>query len=95
MNILSILNEYYPIHFDRNELMRDAGSVSYAVFSGNDKYFLRVIKPAFLDTAVIGVDVQVFLLSQGFPVPPVIFTEDNLPWTKPLSRWLCSTPVTL
>jgi|GEM_PF-3753538 len=36
MNILNILNEYYPIHFDRNELMRDAGSVSYAVFSGND-----------------------------------------------------------
>lgn len=78
-DILSILNEYYSIHFDRNEMMRDAGSVSYTVFSGNDKYFLRVIKPAFLDTAVMGADIQVFLQNQGFPVPPVIFTKDNLP----------------
>ena len=82
MDILSILNEYYPIRFDRNELMRDAGSVSYAVLSGNDKYFLRVIKPAFLDTAVIGADVQAFLQSQGFPVPPVILTKDNRPYVR-------------
>lgn len=81
-DILSILNEYYPIHFDRNEMMRDAGSVSYTVFSGNDKYFLRVIKPAFLDTAVMGADIQVFLQNQGFPVPPVIFTKDNLPYVR-------------
>ncbi|KAF0193739.1 MAG: aminoglycoside phosphotransferase [Bacillota bacterium] len=82
MDILSILNEYYPIRFDRKELMRNAGSVSYAVFSGNDKYFLRVIKPAFLDTAVIGADVQAFLQNQGFPVPPVILTKDNLPYVR-------------
>ena len=82
MDILSILNEYYPIHFDSNELMRDAGSVSYTVFSGNDKYFLRVIKPAFLDTAVMGADIQVFLQSQYFPVPSVIFTKDNLPYVR-------------
>jgi Ser/Thr protein kinase RdoA (MazF antagonist) len=63
-------------------MMRDAGSVSYSVFSGNDKYFLRVIKPAFLDTAVMGADIQVFLQNQGFPVPPVIFTKDNLPYVR-------------
>ncbi|HBR31749.1 MAG TPA: hypothetical protein DD733_06660, partial [Clostridiales bacterium] len=82
MDILSILNEYYPIHFDRDDIMRDAGSVSYAVFSRNDRYFLRVIKPAFLETAVMGTDIQVFLQSQGFPVPPVIFTRNNLPYVK-------------
>lgn len=82
MEILNILNKYYPIHFDRNELMRDAGSISYTVLSGNDKYFLRVIKPAFLDTAVMGADIQVFLQCQGFPVPPVIFTKDNLPYVR-------------
>ncbi len=82
MDILRILNEFYPISFDKSNMMRDAGSVSYAVFSGNDRYFLRVIKPAFLNNAVLGVDVQVFLLNRGFPVPPVIFTKDNLPYVK-------------
>lgn len=82
MGILSILNENYPIHFDRDEMIRDAGSVSYTVFSRNDRYFLRIIKPAFLDTAIKGTDIQVFLQNQGFPVPPVIFTRDNLPYVK-------------
>ena len=81
-DILSILNGYYPIHFDRNEMMRDAGSVSYTVYSGNDQYFLRAVKPAFLDTAVMGADIQVFLQNQGFPVPPVIFTKDTRPYVR-------------
>ncbi len=85
-NILSVLSDYYPIKFDHFEKMRDAGSVSYAVLSGNCKYFLRVIKPAFLDTAVMGAEIQVFLLSKGFPVPPVIFTKDNLPYIKSDNR---------
>ncbi|MEN6315124.1 MAG: hypothetical protein ABFD25_12860 [Clostridiaceae bacterium] len=81
-NILRILREYYPMNFDNLEMMRDAGSVSYAVFSGNNKNFLHVIKPAFLDTALIGANIQVFLQSKGFPVPPVIFTKDNLPYVS-------------
>jgi Ser/Thr protein kinase RdoA (MazF antagonist) len=82
MDILNVLKEHYPMNFDKLDMMRDAGSVSYAVFSGENKYFLRVIKPAFLDTAVMGADIQVFLQSQGFPVPPVIFTKSNLPYVK-------------
>ena len=82
MNILGILNEYYPMHFDRYEILRDAGSVSYAVFSSNDKYFLRVIKPAYLDNAVIGTDIQVYLQNQGFPVPLVISTKNDLSYVK-------------
>jgi len=58
--------------FDRYEELRDGGSTSYAVFSGGDKYFLRVIKPAFFDTAVKGADIQAFLHSKSFPVPPII-----------------------
>lgn len=82
MELLSILSKHYPIRFDRNEFMRDSGSVSYTVFSGNDRYFLRVIKPAFMDTAVMGADIQLFLQSQDFPVPPVILSKDNLPYVR-------------
>jgi hypothetical protein len=60
--IIRILNDYYPLKFDRIELIRDMGSTSYTAFSGNNKYFLRVIKPAFFNTAIIGADIQLFLL---------------------------------
>ena len=81
-NMLDVLREHYAINFDRMELMRDGGSVSYTVFSGSERYFLRVIKPSFLDTAVMGADIHVFLQKQGFPVPPVIFTGDGRPYVR-------------
>jgi len=77
MEILSILNEHYPNAFDKHEQLRDGGSTSYAVFSGSDRCFLRVIKPAFFDTAVKGADIQAFLHEKGFPVPPIIRTKSG------------------
>ena len=82
MEILNILNEHYPLRFDKYEHLRDGGSTSYAVFSGGIKYFLRVIKPAFFDTAVKGVEVQVFLQSKDFSVPHVIHAIDELPYVR-------------
>jgi len=61
MEILNLLNKHYPIHFDKNELLRNGGSTSYTAYSGGDRYFLRVIKPAFFDTAVKGAHIQAFL----------------------------------
>ena len=78
MGIINILNDHYPIHFVKYEQLRDGGSTSYAVFSGSDKFFLRVVKPAFFDTAIIGVNIQVFLQNKEFPVPPVIHTKDGM-----------------
>jgi hypothetical protein len=57
---INILKEHYPINFDKFKMMRDGGSTSYAAFAGSERYFLRVLKPAFLDTATIGADIQVF-----------------------------------
>ena len=82
MEILNILNKHYPIAFGSLEMLRDGGSAAYAVFSGGDKYFLRIIKPAFFDTAVMGADVQVFLQGKGFPVPPIVLTSDNNPYIR-------------
>jgi Ser/Thr protein kinase RdoA (MazF antagonist) len=80
MELLNILNENYPIRFERHEQLRDGGSTSYAVFSNDNKYFLRIIKPVFYDTAVKGVDIQVFLQNKGFPVPSIIHTNGDLPY---------------
>lgn len=82
MDILKTLNEHYPIRFDKHEQLRDGGSTSYAVFSGINKYFLRVIKPAFFDTAIMGAEIQVYLQDKGFPVPSIVFTKNALPYVK-------------
>lgn len=82
MDILQILNDHYPIHFDRIELMRDMGSTSYAALSGQCKFFLRAIKPALIDTAINGAEIQVFLQNQGFPVPRIMFTKNDALYVK-------------
>ena len=56
--ILEILNEHYSVCFDSLEFVRDSGSMAYAVFSGRDKYFLRITKPAFLDTVHKSLEIQ-------------------------------------
>lgn len=78
-NILNILNSFYNMNFTDISMIRDAGSVSYTVFSNNLRYFLRVIKPAIIETAFSGAKIQAFLYSKGFPVPLVIYTKDNQP----------------
>lgn len=70
--LLQRLKEYYPYAFDRIKENRDMGSTSYVVYAGQEPYFLRVIKPALMDTAVTGVKVQLFLQERGFPVPAIL-----------------------
>ncbi|MCL2154012.1 MAG: hypothetical protein FWH57_13875, partial [Oscillospiraceae bacterium] len=82
MDVLNILNEHYPIYFDKLEQLRDGGSTSYAVFSGDDKYFLRIVKPAFFDTAITGAHIQMFLLNNDFAVPPITLTAADQPYIK-------------
>jgi Ser/Thr protein kinase RdoA (MazF antagonist) len=80
--IIETLNQNYAINFDRIELLRDGGSMSYLVWSGEDQYFLRAIKPALFDTAITGVAVQLFLQNHNFPVPTVILSKEGQPFVK-------------
>ena len=82
MEIIDILNENYGLHFDKIQKLRDGGNKSYAVFSGTEKYFLRVIRPAFFKTAFNGINVQRFLQNEGFPVPAVIRANNGTPYIQ-------------
>ena len=77
MEVFDTINDHYPFIIDKIEQLRDGGSTSFAVYSGGVKYFLRVLKPAFFDTALAGVRVQEFLLEAGFTVPSIIRTKDD------------------
>ncbi len=78
--ILTFLNEHYPISFTNVEFFRDSGSTAYIVSSDNKKYFLKITKSAFGDTIESSVNVNVFLQNNDFPVPNVIFTTEGLPF---------------
>ena len=77
--ILAQLNTFYPLHFDQIKFVRDSGCVAYEVFSGSHRYFMRITKPTFSDTASLSLDIHLYLQKQGFSVPPILFTKDKMP----------------
>ena len=81
-DILPLLNAQYPWRFDRLAFARESVSMAYTAFAGSEKYFLRCVKPLGVEQARTGVDVQVFLQRQGFPVPSVLLTEDGAPYVE-------------
>ncbi len=80
--ILKKLNLYYATCFDRMEFIRDSGCIAYAVYTGVNKFFLRVTKPMYYDTASKSLDIHLFLQKQGFSVPRIIFTKDGSPYVN-------------
>lgn len=82
LQILKIINANYPLQFDNIEFLRDSGCYAYAIYSNGCKYFLRVTKPMFFDTATKSLDIHLFLQKQGFSVPKIIYTKDHLPYIQ-------------
>lgn len=75
--ILELLEQNYDITIDSLIFNRKSGCVSYIVNSGNEKYFLKIIDNAFLDTAIQSIDIQQYLIENDFPVPKIIKTKDS------------------
>ena len=78
--LLEILNCNYENIFTDVNFYRDGGSLSYIVLSNDKQYFLRIIRPEFLVTAVQSIDIHMFLQGHNFPVPVIVFTKDNQPY---------------
>lgn len=80
--ILQVINREFPQGFQSITFLRDGGSLSYAVLSGNKKYFLRAIRPELMATALQSLDIHVYLQQKGFPVPEIIFTSKGQPYVE-------------
>ncbi|MCM1114329.1 MAG: phosphotransferase [Clostridium sp.] len=78
-NILELLQKNYNINMNSITINRKGGCVSYLVNSGNKKHFLKMIDNAFSDTAIQSIDIHKHLIKNGFPIPKIIRTKDNLP----------------
>jgi len=75
--LLSFLEEKYLITIEKVEFLRDSGSVAYTVYGKNEKYFLRITKPTYYETAMSSLDIHLYLQSKECNVPKIIFTRDG------------------
>ncbi len=66
--------------FENIEFNRDGGSLSYVVFADNRKFFLRIIRPELMNTALQSIDIHLYLANSNFPVPNIILTKDCTPY---------------
>lgn len=81
-SVLALLNENYSIKFINMEFYRDGGSLSYLVFGNDRKYFLRKIRPIFIETVFQSIDINLYLIKNNVPVPKIIFTKFSTPYIE-------------
>ncbi len=79
-NIHSLLSCNYGVDAQSIELFREGGNVSYVVYGDNHHYFLKIIRPPFLETALQSVDIQMYLKQNRFPVIPIVPTKAGTPY---------------
>lgn len=75
--ILEFLEVQYSIKIEKVEFLRDSGSVAYTVYGKNEKYFLRITKPTYYETAMSSLNIHLYLQSKECNVPKIIFTRDG------------------
>lgn len=75
--ILEFLQDQYPIDIRQVEFLRDSGSVTYTVEGTDEKYFLRITKPNYYETAMNSLDIHLYLQSKDCNVPKIIFSKDG------------------
>ena len=80
--VLSVLKANYPMRFVGMEFYRSAGSISYIVTASGKRFFLKIIRPAFVDTAHSSIDIHLHLLANGVPAPSIIHTKENKPFVS-------------
>ena len=80
--VLALLNKNYSIKFINLKFYRDGGSLSYLVFGNDRKYFLRKIRPVFMETVFQSIEIHLFLIKNKVPVPKIIFTKFSTPYVE-------------
>jgi Ser/Thr protein kinase RdoA (MazF antagonist) len=80
--IPSVLTGSYNINFSTVELLRKGGCVSYCVWNESEKYFMKIIPTAFIDTAKQSLSILMYLEEKGFPSPRIIPAKNGLPYIE-------------
>ena len=77
-SLSEILRLRYGIRTSSLRFLREGGGTSYlAETAEKERFFLKLIGPAFAETARQSVSVMRFLEKRGFPVPKTVLTPDG------------------
>jgi Ser/Thr protein kinase RdoA (MazF antagonist) len=80
--IFKVLLDSYNINFNTLKLLREGGCTSYLVFGENERYFMKIIPSAFMDTAKQSLSILMYLKEKGFPSPHIILTKNGFPYIE-------------
>jgi len=59
--ITEILNRNYN-DTENIELFREGGNISYVAYGEDKKFFLKIIRPPFIENTLYSVDIQLYLM---------------------------------
>ncbi|SET68623.1 phosphotransferase enzyme family protein [Paenibacillus sp. NFR01] len=79
--ILEHLNREHRSGFHDMVWFRDGGSLSYLIRSGDQRYFLKIIRPQMLETAIQSIGIHLYLRRHQFPVPAIIPGRTGSPYS--------------
>jgi len=80
-SLLAIINRRYPVEVDRVTLLREMIGYVYAASCRDDeKYILKLHRPAETANALSGVGVADYLAHEGFPVARIVPSRSGDKW---------------
>lgn len=75
--IIEILNQNYNINIKNIELFREGGNLAYVVYDENKRFFLKIIRPPFIENTLYSIDIQLYLMKNQFPIIPIVLTNKD------------------
>ena len=81
-HIIEILNQNYNLHIKNIELFREGGNLAYVVYGEDNKFFLKIIRPPFIENALYSIDIQLYLMKNQFPVIPIVLAKNDAAYVE-------------
>ena len=80
--ILDTLRRAYDPDVQTVTLFRDSGNRTYRAQGKRLSYFVKTVRPPYLETAMDAVAVQLYLQQRRFPVIPLLRTREGAPYVR-------------
>jgi Ser/Thr protein kinase RdoA (MazF antagonist) len=77
-----VLGRHYNLNIKSIELLREGGNLSYVVYTEDNRYFLKIIRPPFIENTLCAIDIQLYLIKNAFPVIPIVLTKQETAYVE-------------
>ena len=80
--LVEMLNSNYDLDIKNIELFREGGNLAYVVYGEDKKFFLKIIRPPFIENTLYSIVIQLFLMKNQFPVIPIVLAKNNAAYVE-------------